>query len=427
MKLELQLAALQHEPVLIAEHGNQHFPRERRVRGLPVDVEEVGVGGSRSILQHIEPPRIVGAHDAHVVGHHVEDMSHAVLAQPLDEALEIFRAADLGVERVVIDDVVAVRAARPRAEIRRAIHVAHAETRQIRDERGRIGKSEAAVQLQAIGAARNAHARSGARRMCRFLRRPDARELFGERAEALVALDLLQRERKLPPPVGLLFDGARQVRLVAHAEHVLELNREQARRRVGEIRVERARELGGHRRGDRRDGQTFRQQLRALERERKPRAVLCARDDVLLAHLFGGKQTKVAAELEVVTFPEAGERREIVRRGRNQGVDGVILGRLEIALLVALEIEQAVGQHACAREAASHFVGHRAQILADDHAAIAVALEREDREQVLERVMDVRAFGGGRVRRDPVEPREPHHVIDAQARRRSACSRAAWR
>ena len=78
--------------------------------------------------------------------------------------VEILARADLRVERVVIDDVVAVHAAGARAEIGRAVDVADAERGEVGHERGRVLEREVCVELQAIGGARNDRAARAAQR-----------------------------------------------------------------------------------------------------------------------------------------------------------------------------------------------------------------------------------------------------------------------
>src|SRR6185437_4031930 len=79
-------------------------------------------------------------------------------------------AAELGIDLVVGDDVVAVEAARRGAADRRAVDVADAETHEVRqDARCRV-EIEAAVQLQTIGRAGDAWRDGDAvrrRRRCR--------------------------------------------------------------------------------------------------------------------------------------------------------------------------------------------------------------------------------------------------------------------
>src|SRR5688572_7585598 len=93
-------------------------------------------------------------------------MSHAVRIERSDEALEIVTAADLRVQRPVIDDVVAVRAAWARAQVGRAIHVTHAERSEVRDQRGCVGECESAIHLHAVSRAWYVQ-RTRARRGCR--------------------------------------------------------------------------------------------------------------------------------------------------------------------------------------------------------------------------------------------------------------------
>ena len=73
----------------------------------------------------------------------------------LAQAQERLLAAELGIERVVVDDVVAVRAAGARLEERRGIEMADAERLQIRHDRGGVVEAEARRELQAIGRDRN--------------------------------------------------------------------------------------------------------------------------------------------------------------------------------------------------------------------------------------------------------------------------------
>ena len=59
----------------------------------------------------------------------------------------------------------------------------------------------------------------------------DARDL----AEPRMLAQALQVQWQLAPPVRMLVDGARNVCLIAHIEHILERDREQPRGRRGEI------------------------------------------------------------------------------------------------------------------------------------------------------------------------------------------------
>ena len=96
---------------------------------------------------------------------------------------------------------------------------------------------------------------------------------------------------------------------------------------------------------------------------------------------------------EVVAGPPARKRRQVVRAGRDQRLGGIRVRRLEVARRVALEDQHAVRQHGVLGQRRAQLVGHGAEILADHEAAVAVALEREEPEQIVERIVDVGAVG----------------------------------
>ena len=72
----------------------------------------------------------------------------------------VLRRADLGVERAVVDDVVPVRRAGARFEIRRRVDVRDAQRGEIRHERRRVGEAEAGVELQPVRRARRHDSRN---------------------------------------------------------------------------------------------------------------------------------------------------------------------------------------------------------------------------------------------------------------------------
>ena len=113
---ELQLAPAQHLAVIVGQHRHQNLARKRGQRRRPVDVEVSGVLRGAAVLEHIEPPGVVAAHDAHVIGHDVGHLPHTVGGKRRSERGEVIVAAKLRIELAMIDDVVAVRASRPRLE-----------------------------------------------------------------------------------------------------------------------------------------------------------------------------------------------------------------------------------------------------------------------------------------------------------------------
>ena len=98
----------------------------------------------------------------------------------------------------------------------------------------------------------------------------------------------------------------------------------------------------------------------------------------------------------------------------DRGIAAVLCRRLEIALACLLEIHRPVGKETVFRHRGPQPVGHRAQVLADDEALIALALQRQYSQQVGERIVDVGAFLRARAFRHPEEPHEPHDVVEAQ-------------
>jgi hypothetical protein len=61
------------------------------------------------------------AADAHVVGHEVQHQAHAVLAQGGRQLSQTLVTAEFSVDRSVVDDVVAMGAARPGLKDRRRV------------------------------------------------------------------------------------------------------------------------------------------------------------------------------------------------------------------------------------------------------------------------------------------------------------------
>ena len=59
-------------------------------------------------FEHVEPPGIVGIVDAHVVRHEIEDEADVGRGERGAQLAQSLLAAELGIERTVIDDVVAM-------------------------------------------------------------------------------------------------------------------------------------------------------------------------------------------------------------------------------------------------------------------------------------------------------------------------------
>ena len=64
--------------------------------------------------------------------------------------------------------------------------------------------------------------------------------------------------------------------------------------------------------------------------------------------------------------------------------------------------------------AVTNFSADRAQILAHHNESVAMALQRQDSQQVLGVIANIGALRGGLAVRHPIQAEEAHHVIDAQ-------------
>ena len=105
---ELERALGQRRAVGASEHGQEDLAAP----GLPVDVEPGGEAALAPPGQHVEPEAVAGAADPHVVRDDVEDRRQPLGAEGVDHGAEARLAAELGVDRARVGDVVAVGAAR---------------------------------------------------------------------------------------------------------------------------------------------------------------------------------------------------------------------------------------------------------------------------------------------------------------------------
>ena len=80
-----------------------------------------------------------------------------------------------------------------------------------------------------------------------------------------------------------------------------------------------------------------------------------------------------------------------------------------------LEPEQPVRQDVAGGERETRVLFDRAEIFANNHRVRPLALERDDREQIAGMAVHVRAVPRVHSCRDPEQPEQAHHVIDAQA------------
>jgi hypothetical protein len=115
--------------------------------------------GLRVDVEHLGPPLLVGppavlVRRAHVVGDDVEDDPEARTGERAERLL----AAELGRDAGRVDDVVAVRGARPRLQRRGEVQVRDAEVAEVRDQLGGRPEVQVGRELQAVGGAQLGHA-----------------------------------------------------------------------------------------------------------------------------------------------------------------------------------------------------------------------------------------------------------------------------
>ena len=275
-------------------------------------------------------------------------------AQLGDQGLERRVVAELRIEAVEVDDVVAVGRAGARHGQRRGVHMTYAERGEIRHDPARIVEPEVLVELQPVSRAR--HDRVGAMANPGNCRPAAAiasaiRPTMGASANRSRSRPSLRRQLGCSSRAG-------QVRLLLLAERVLQLHHEQVPRRPGEVAVHGEDQLVGGLRP-------------AAGRDRCPAGSRPARRSAWSSRIAvpvtrgmrapGGVLVREAREaiapFQVAGGPEAAQRRQIVGRHRDQGLAWVGFGRQEGAVLA--RARNRAPDRTASRRAASR-VGSRA-------------------------------------------------------------------
>jgi len=154
-QLQPELLVLEDVSVLVAEDRQEDLAAQEPLGRVPVDVEVVGVGRRRAVLEDVSPPRVAVARDPHVVRHHVDDHAHPPGPKLGGERAIVGLGAEHRVEAAVVADVVAVRFRGARLEERRQIVVRDAQGVEVGDDVTRVGEREGAVELQPVGRRRD--------------------------------------------------------------------------------------------------------------------------------------------------------------------------------------------------------------------------------------------------------------------------------
>src|ERR1041385_445622 len=150
LNFENEFLAIEYIAVWLAQNRQQHFLR------FPVNVKEAGITRVLSLLQDIEPPRIVQA-GAHVIGDDIENQPHVSGLQCRHELVEFLRCADFGIDLRRIDHVVSMCAAWACFQYWRSVNVGNAQVVEVVNDADRINETKIAIELETVSRDRNSH------------------------------------------------------------------------------------------------------------------------------------------------------------------------------------------------------------------------------------------------------------------------------
>ena len=105
----------------------------------------------RAPLEHVEPPGIISIVNSDMVGHEIEYQAEVMSFQRIAQSYESSFVAKLGIEPVMIDNVIAMRGAPPRLQKGRRVDMADSQRFQVRDDIRRRIEAELFRQLKTIG------------------------------------------------------------------------------------------------------------------------------------------------------------------------------------------------------------------------------------------------------------------------------------
>ncbi|CZV94286.1 Uncharacterised protein [Enterobacter cloacae] len=82
--------------------------------------------------------------------------------------------------------------------------------------------------------------------------------------------------------------------------------------------------------------------------------------------------------------------------------------------MVVFKIEHFIGVNAAVAKLTDDFYRHGTEIFADHHALMALAFQRQDRQQIVNRILNIRPVIGRLTVGDPPQAQHGHHVVDTQ-------------
>ena len=225
--------------------------------------------------------------------------------------------------------------------------------------------------------------------------------------------DLLQREGGAAAPVGTLVRRAGDVLRRQLTPQVLEVDEDQRRGALTERGEGRREDLDAA--GRIVAGTRPRPQVTARRQAAPPQLAHLGAAARLRRRLVGVEEAEVAAVADVRTLPEGAEGRQVVRAdARHRVVRHRPMEPPPGQAGIDLEGEDVHLEQAVARQRAVHVPRHGAEVLPHHPGAGAVRLERQDGVELLGGVPHVDAVALVDAARDPEQPVELHHVVDAQ-------------
>src|SRR5208337_3097641 len=116
----------------------------------PIHVEEVEILRIVTIHQDIHQDSICRIH-GHMIRDNVLNPSHVVLSQLRGQRFEVGKSAQLRIQLIGVNHIVAVEATLCGSKYWRSVHVGYAQVRQIGDDQIRGLKTERRTELNSIG------------------------------------------------------------------------------------------------------------------------------------------------------------------------------------------------------------------------------------------------------------------------------------
>ncbi len=129
--LQRDFSVLQAFAVEAAEKRREHFSSHAFVGMLPIDIEKIKERRSFAVFQDVHEHAVLPI-VGHVIGHDILDPTQSKPPHVFVQRLEFFLAAELRIDLIGIDHVIAVQATRSCMKNRRRVNIGDAESMQIR-------------------------------------------------------------------------------------------------------------------------------------------------------------------------------------------------------------------------------------------------------------------------------------------------------